>query len=97
MLFFILFNLVSTSWKKIKNSCILKGISIKWNYNLNKKRKKKINEPAKPWSSKRELIFKPQTKENLVLFVVLKLYIKYKKGKMNYVEKCIIHLKFFFT
>ena len=66
-----------------------------------KKTGRKSSEPAKAWNSKRErereLIFKPQTKENLVLFVVLKLYIKYKKGKMNYVEKCIIHLKFFFT
>ena len=65
------------------------------------KPRRKTDEPAKAWNSKRErereLIFKPQTKENLVLFVVLKLYIKYKKGKMNYVEKCIIHIKFFFT
>ena len=49
-----------------------------------------MNEPAKPWSSKRErereLTFKPQAKENLVLFAVLKLYIKCKKEKMNYVE-----------
>ena len=29
----------------------------------------------------RELTFKPTTKENLVLFVVSKLYIKYKKIK----------------
>ena len=44
--------------------------------------KEKINEPAKAWNSKRErereLISKPTTKENLVLFVVQKLYNKYQ-------------------
>ena len=50
-----------------------------------KKRRRKANEPAKAWNSKRErereLRFKPTTKKNLVLFVVDKLYIKYRNFK----------------
>ena len=46
----------------------------------------------------RELLFKPTTKENLVLFVVLKLYIKYKNWKDGLCKKKIHNSSsFFFT
>ena len=37
----------------------------------------------------RELVFKPTTKENLVLFVVSKLYIKYQKLKDGLCKKMV--------
>ena len=45
----------------------------------------------------RELQFKPTTKQNLVLFVVPKLYIIYQNRKDGLCLKDTIHLKFFFT
>ena len=51
----------------------------------NRDKPRRKNEPAKAWNSKRErereLISKPTTKKNLVLFVVPKLYIKYQNLK----------------
>ena len=71
-----------------KNTCNLKVVSIKWKCTLriNKKCKgEKSSEPAKAWNSKRErereLDFKPTAKENLVLFIVPKLYIRYRNLK----------------
>ena len=54
-------------------------------YLRTKNKRRKTNESAKAWNSKRErereLDFKPTTKENLVLFVVQKLYIIYQNRK----------------
>ena len=56
-----------------------------------KKTGRKSSEPAKAWNSKRErereLTFKPRTKENLVLFVVPKLYIEYQNLKNELCKK----------
>ena len=59
-----------------------------------KAQKREKNKNAwKSWNSKRErerereLLFKPTTKENLVLFVVLKLYIKYQSLKDGLCKK----------
>ena len=64
---------------------------------VKEKTKEKNKNAWKYWNSKRELTFKPTTVKSLSLFVVPKLYIKYRKIKDGLYLKSIIHLKILFT
>ena len=57
----------------------------------------KTIETVRERERERELVFKPTTKENLVLFVVSKLYIKYQKLKDGLCKKIHNSSFFYFT
>ena len=67
-----------------------------------KKRRRKIKmletaEIVRERERERELVFKPTTKESLVLFVVQKLYIEYQNLKDGLCKKMHNSSSFFFT